>query len=181
MRRILLVFLVLAFLPAAASALTLQEVVTLSKAGVSEEVLMAMIDRDKTIFAIDANQLIALKRDGVSEKIVIALLKSGRQEPPPTQTPSAEVTSYVPTGPTLVMVGHGPERPNTYHSFDRLDLVGSPVFVYPTPGPFVYQTPYPVMAPVAPWLRTPAPCGAGSRPASGPRRFTDQVNCRHTR
>jgi len=74
MRRILLLFLMLALLPTAASALTLQEVVTLSKAGVSEEVLMAIIDRDHTIYAIDANQLIALKRDGVSEKIVIALL-----------------------------------------------------------------------------------------------------------
>jgi len=181
MRRTLLLFLMLALLPTAASALTLQEVVTLSKAGVSEDVLMAIIDRDHTIYAIDANQLIALKRDGVSEKIVIALLKSGRQEPPPTQTASADVTSYVPTGPTLVMVGHGPERPNTYHSFDRLDLVGSPVFFYPTPGPFAYQNRYPVVAPIAPWVRASASCGTGSRPASGPRKPADQVNCRRTR
>jgi len=179
MRRILPVFLVLALLPTVASALTLQEVVTLSKAGVSEEVLMAIIDRDKTIYAIDANQLIALKQDGVSEKIVIALLKSGRQEPPPTQT--VDVTSYVPTGPTLVMVGHGPERPNTYHNYDHLDFVGSSMFAYPSVGPFAYQNPYPVVAPIAPWLRTPAPCHAGSRPASGSRKPADQVNCRRTR
>src|SRR5438093_7231117 len=98
--------------------------------------MLAMIDRDKTIFPIDANQVIALKRDGVSEKIVIALLKSGRQEPPPGPAASPSVTSFVPNEPMLVMVGHGPDRPNTYHNFDTLDFVGSPVFVYPAPGPF---------------------------------------------
>jgi len=180
MRRILPLLVVLALLPTGASALTLHEVVTLSKAGVSEDVLLAMIDRDNTIFPIDASQLIALKRDGVSEKIVIALLKSGRQEPPPAQAASPTV-SFVSNEPTLVMVGHGPERPNTYHSFDRLDFVGSPVFVYPTPGPFGYQAPYAVGASVAPWLRTPPTCAAGHRATSGSRKPADPATCRRSR
>jgi hypothetical protein len=178
MHRILSLLFVLALLPTGASALTVQEVVTLSKAGVSDDVLMAMIDRDKTIFAIDASQLIALKRDGVSERIVIALLKSGREEPPPAPAPSP---AFVPNEPTLVMVGHGPERPNTYHSFDRLDYVGSPVFLYSTPGPFAYQTPYAVGVGVTPWLRGQPPCTTGHRVASGARKTAEPANCRRSR
>ena len=181
MRRILPLFLVIAFLPTTASALTLQEVVTLTKAGVSEAVMLAMIDRDNTIFAIDANQLVALKRDGVSEKITIALLKSGRQEPPPAPAPSPSVTSFVPNEPTLVMVGHGPERPNTYHNFDSLDFVGSPFSVYPPAGSFLYQTPYAVGVSAAPWMRTQPPCTTGHRVAPGARRPAEPVNCRRSR
>jgi hypothetical protein len=181
MRRILPLFLLLTLLPAGASALTLQEVVTLTKAGVSEDVLLAMIERDNTIFGIDANQLIALKRDGVSEKIVIALLKSGRQEPPPAPAPPAGIANFTPNEPTLVMVGHGPERPNTYHNFDQLDFVGSPIFVYPTSGPFLYSTPYAAAVPVAPWVRTQPACAAAHRPAPGARKPADKPNCRRSR
>jgi hypothetical protein len=150
--------------------------VALSKAGVSEDLLVAMIDRDKTIFAIDASQVIALKRDGVSEKIVIAMLKSGREEPSPIQTPSAGVASFVTTEPTLVAVGHGPERPNTYHSFDSLGG-----FVYPPFTPLVYSTPYLVGVSVAPSLRTASGCGGGRRVASGRRAPADQADCRRSR
>src|SRR6266849_7450331 len=74
MRIILPMFLVLALLlPASASALTVQEVVALSQAGVSDEVLLTLIDRDKTIFAIGPDQLVALTRDNVSEKLVLAM------------------------------------------------------------------------------------------------------------
>src|SRR5204863_87245 len=157
-----------------------QDVVTLTKAGLSEDVLLAMIQRDKTIFAIDANQLIALKRDGVGEKIVIALLNSGRQESP-VPVPSASANAFVPNEPTLVMVGHGPERPNTYHSFDSIDWASSPVFTFPTVGPFLYQTPYAVGVPAASWPRTQAPCTSGNRPAQGTRKPTESANCRRSR
>ena len=57
-----------------------QEVVALSKAGVSDEVLVTLIERDKTIFAIDSDQLIALTRDRVSEKVVLAMLRNSLDE-----------------------------------------------------------------------------------------------------
>jgi len=74
------VFLALVLLPAAASAVTLDEIVYLSKAGVSESVILALIDRDKTVFTISPDQLLSLKRDGVSDAVVLAMLKSGRSE-----------------------------------------------------------------------------------------------------
>jgi hypothetical protein len=173
MRRILPLCLLLALLPTSASALTVQDIVALSSAGVSENVLVAMIDRDRTIFAIDASQVIALKRDGVSEKVVIAMLKSGREEPVAGQTAASGVASFVANEPTLVAVGHGPERPNTYHSVDSLGG-----FVYPPFAPLVYSSPYLVGVSVAP----SAPgCSAGRRVASGRRIPTGQVDCRRSR
>jgi hypothetical protein len=133
MRIMLPVALLLAFLPAAASALTVQEVVALSKAGVSDEVLLTLIERDKTIFAIDSDQLIALTRDRVSEKLVLAMLRSGREEPPPSPVASANATHAAPADPGALMFGHGPSRPNTYHQFDLLGLVAPPSVVYAVP------------------------------------------------
>ena len=174
MRRILPLFLLLALPPTAASAVTVPEIVALAKAGVSEEVLVAMIDRDKAIFALDAGQVIALKHDGVSEKIVIAMLKSGREEP--RQTASAGAASCAATEPLLITVGHGPERPNTYHDIDKLGG-----FVYPPQWPIIYQAPYVVGIPAAPSPRTLAGCGDGQRAGSGPRRSADQADCRRSR
>ena len=181
MRRLLPLFVVFTLLPAAASALTVQEVVALSKAGVSEDVLLAMIDRDKTIFPIDAAQLIALKRDGVSEKIVIAMLRSGREEPPPPAEPPAEVLAAAAAGPTLLIVGHGPDRPNTYHSFDAL---GMPRFVYPLyplyPSGALYPVAPSITVPTVPsWARSAVTCGAGTRSTGQRKSGTDAADCRY--
>ena len=66
--------------PATASAVTIDQVVALSRAGVSEAVILALIDRDKTLFTIEPEQLVKLQREGLSDPILIAMLKSGRQE-----------------------------------------------------------------------------------------------------
>lgn len=153
MRIMLPVALLLALLPGTASALTVQEVVALSKAGISDEVLLTLIERDKTIFTIDSDQLIALTRDRVSERLVLAMLRSGRQEPPPSPAPAANVTHAVPADPGVVMFGHGPSRPNTYHEFDQLGLVGPSV---------VYVAPY--LA--APFAVSPALAAVPCSPAS---------------
>src|SRR5579864_6389917 len=53
--------------PRAASAATLEEVIALSSAGVSEAVLLALVERDQSVFALEVPQLVALKQAGVSE------------------------------------------------------------------------------------------------------------------
>lgn len=75
-----LVLLVVVLAPAAASALTLDEIVYMSKAGVSESIILALIDRDKTVFTMTPEQVVALQTDGVSEAVILAMLKSGRAE-----------------------------------------------------------------------------------------------------
>jgi len=154
MRIMLPVALLVMLLSSTASALTVQEVVALSKAGVSDEVLLSLIERDKTIFSIDANQLIALTRDRVSEKLVLAMLHSGRQEPPPpAPAPAANITHVVSAEPGSLMFGHGPSKPNTYHEFDQLGLAGPSV---------VYAAPYYVPSFAVPPALSPVPCQSGT-------------------
>jgi hypothetical protein len=180
MTRVLSLVLAIALAPAAAAALTVQEVVALSKAGVPESVVLAMIDRDKTIFPLDATQVIALQRDGVSERVVMALLKSGR-EPAPSQVGVLTTnTNIFPVEPVVVGVGHGPERPNTFHDFDALGN-----FVYPVTTPWLFSAAIPSVY-SRPFLggprqRTASACTPATRPVPGARTPAVAVNCRHAR
>jgi hypothetical protein len=121
MRAVFSLLALLALTPATASAVSIQEIVGLSKSGVSDDVILTLIERDNTIFTIEPEQLVALKRQGVSQAVVLAMLRSGRQPAGPTQT--ADATAALPSGvvpfaPETISVGHGPDRPNTYHQFD---------------------------------------------------------------
>jgi hypothetical protein len=107
--------------PVAASAVTIDQVVGLARAGVTDTVILALIDRDKTIFAIDSDQLLRLQREGVSEPVILAMLKSGRAEgDDAARADAADTAAFIAStlapGPELVIVGHGPERPNTAHA-----------------------------------------------------------------
>src|SRR6476659_5757148 len=67
-------------LPTTASAVTVDEIVGLARAGVTDAIILALIDRDKTLFAIEPEQIVKLQKDGVSEAVILAMLKSGREE-----------------------------------------------------------------------------------------------------
>jgi hypothetical protein len=123
----------LALLPAVASAVTVDQIVALSKAGVSEAIILALIERDKTLLTIEPDQIVALQRDGVSEKVIVAMLKSGRAEGDEAARndaaySAATIMSRLPTTPDLVVVGHGPDTPNTnyaagfYSSYPAADV-----------------------------------------------------------
>src|SRR5258708_3658903 len=92
MRNLLSVALIVALdllSPAPASAVTVKEIVSRSKAGVSEQVILALMDRDKTIFSRPVEETVTLKREGVSDAILVAMLRRGRGEPP--AAPAAQV------------------------------------------------------------------------------------------
>jgi hypothetical protein len=133
MRRYLLPLVLVAMLPATGRAVTSGEIVARSKAGVSDQVLVAMIDRDQTILAIDGDGVVALRGAGLSEAVVMAMLRSGRQSP--STTPVAESlgltrsTSVQPAEPLLTIVGHGPEGPGASARDERLYIVSVPVFI----------------------------------------------------
>ena len=122
MRAVVSLLLFLALTSATASAVSIQEIVALSNSGVSDEVILTLIERDNTIFTIEPDQLVVLQRQGVSQAVVLAMLRSGRQPATPTQ--AADAATALPHGvvgfaPETVIVGHGPDRPNTYHQFDH--------------------------------------------------------------
>src|SRR5262249_14820366 len=90
-----------------------------SKSGVSEPIILALIDRDKTIFTIEPDQLVSLRRDGVSETVILAMLKSGREEGEAGAAEAAAlntraIISTLSPVPEIVVIGHDPERPTDY-------------------------------------------------------------------
>jgi len=106
-----------------ASAVTVDQIVALSKAGVSEAVILALIDRDRSVLTIDPEQIVSLKREGLSDTLITAMLQSGRDE---AEQAAREVSSWnaaamlssLNSSPEVVVVGHGPDRPNTIHTED---------------------------------------------------------------
>jgi hypothetical protein len=106
--------------PRAASAITIDQVLSLAKAGVTDTVILALIDRDRTVFAIEPEQIVSLQRDGLSERVILAMLKSGRAEGEQAARADAAanaawIATNLATEPLTVTVGHGPDRPNTPH------------------------------------------------------------------
>jgi hypothetical protein len=137
--------------PRSASAITIDQVVSLAKAGVTDAVILALIDRDRTVFAIEPEQILALQRDGLSEKVILAMLKSGRAEGEQAARAdsaynSAWIATNLATEPLTVTVGHGPDRPNTPHidgfysgppvSAFAMAPYYAPTFRYRKPQPF---------------------------------------------
>ena len=145
-----IVLSVLAFVgltPRAALAITVDQVVALAKAGVTDTVILALIDRDRTVFAIEPEQIVSLQRDGLSEKVILAMLRSGRAEGEQAARADAAynaawIASAIPTEPLTVTVGHGPDRPNTPHVDGFYSGAPTSTFVAPSYyGPaFRYRT-----------------------------------------
>jgi hypothetical protein len=170
----------LVMLPATASAVTVDQIVALTKAGVSESVILALIERDKTVFTIEPEQLVKLQRDGVREAVILAMLKSGRAEGDAQaradSVQKAElVLSTLSAVPEVVLLGHGPDYPNVAtHFFSS----APPVDLLPVPYGFPYGVPYasdyaarhrarrPITNAVSPTRTSPALCIA--HPSTGP-------------
>ena len=135
----LLALVAVIFAPSAARAVTVDQIVQLSRAGVTETVILALIDRDKTIFTLEPEQLVTLKAQGVSERVVLAMLKSGRDEGERVAQAAAElnsgfIMSSLSSAPEVVVVGHGPDVPNGGWSPNT----GYPGFSEPIAVPYAY-------------------------------------------
>ena len=62
-----------------------REIIELTRAGLSDEVLLALIEIDQRVFPVDPATLKMLKDAGVSAKVIVAIVKSGRT---PSRSPS---------------------------------------------------------------------------------------------
>ena len=80
-RRALMAVVLLLAMTASAQAVTLRDIIDLSKAGLGEEVLLALIEVDGGVFNVDTDTLTRLKAAGVSETVIVALVRSGRSRP----------------------------------------------------------------------------------------------------
>ena len=152
--------------PGRASAVTIDEVVAMAKAGVSERVILAVIERDNSIFTIDPDQVVALQRQGLTEPVVLAMLRSGRPAGDEAaqreaEARATEVYHSAPVAPEIAIVGHGPDIPNT----TRAGYQFIPGIDYPAP-PFGYGYPYPPIIPFPPPYY--------DAPSSGARRHSER-------
>jgi hypothetical protein len=131
-RALLILLFVMTVAETRSSAVTVEQIVALSQSGVSDAVLLALIERDHPEFpiALAPEQLATLRQAGVSEAVVIAMLKSPRSAP---QVPERPIEMRRPVGPDVVIVGHAPDVPNG--SVEKSTVV----FLMPTPmgSPFV--------------------------------------------
>lgn len=108
MRRIapLLIIPLFMLVPARADALTVRDIVELTRAGLGEEVLLALIEVDRSVFPIDSASIKQLKADGVSDRVIVAMVRSGREAPPPEQVvPDAAALPPAPE-PQIVVIDH---------------------------------------------------------------------------
>ena len=85
MRRALIGLVMALATAASAQAVTVKDIVDLTKAGLGDEVLLALIEVDGGVFEVDASTLASLKSAGVSDKVIVALVRSGRARPLPVQ------------------------------------------------------------------------------------------------
>jgi hypothetical protein len=116
------IVLALSFVPSTASAITLREVIELTRAGLSDDVLLALIEIDPRVYPIDSETLRKLKESGVSERVIVAMVKSGRTQPAAAEVVPFEAVPPPPPEPQVVVVER--ERPVV-----REVLVAVPVFV----------------------------------------------------
>jgi hypothetical protein len=131
MRRALIALVaVLGLAAGRAEALTVRDVIELSKAGLGDSVLLALIEVDGSVFSTDTATLKKLKDGGVSEAVIVALIRSGRTQPAADPGPVVESDPPpAPREPQVVVIDHRDAQPS------------APV-VYPVAVP-VY-VPYPV-------------------------------------
>ena len=129
LRRTAFTLLTVLALAARAEAVSIRDVIELTKAGLSDQVLLALIEVDRSVFAIDTATLKQLKEAGVSDPVIVALIRSGRArapEPPPVVEPVP--TTYDPPArpePEVIVIDH-----------------------HDTPAPPPAAVPYPVAVPV---------------------------------
>lgn len=160
MRRLVvaLAFVTCAASPAAAQTLTTKDVLDLTKAGLSQEALIALIEVHRAVFPVDRDTLMHLKAQGVADNVIVAMIRSGRDPiaPPPPPPPAPTTSVIVDRGDgtpeliikdrspdqTRVLVVEEPEEPR----YDRRIRSGERIREVPVAVP-VYVT-APVVGPV---------------------------------
>lgn len=95
-----------------ARAVTVRDIIELSKAGLPDEILTAVIDADRTIFTLDKDQILELKKAGVSEAVLLKMLRSRaeyeREAERGPESDSRPVPHAEPALPEVVVIGATP-------------------------------------------------------------------------
>lgn len=153
---LLTTLMTVAFFASPARAVTLREIVELTRAGLNEEILLALIEVDSRVFPIDAETIKWLSESGVSPRVIEAVVRSGRparREEAPIE-PSPRPGPFQPPPPQVIVI----EREA------------------PSPAPVIVTVPVYVTAPVLMTRdRRVRTVESGSHPTGG--FINDGANC----
>jgi len=132
MRRVFIaLFATLALISARAEAVTIRDLIELSKAGLGDDVLLALIEVDRTVFTIDLATLKKLKDAGVSDKVIVALIRSGRSSAPelvPAPPPAPGSSSFASTVGSCLASCTISRRPPTMVPIDSTRFLGAGIW-----------------------------------------------------
>ncbi len=132
-----------------AQAVTIEEIIQLSRAGLGADVLVALVDTSDSVFTVDAARVLELKSAGVPERVILALIAKGRgaQDPgAPPPTASAATAAAPAATPSVVVINDDGPCPQP-----------APVIVsVPVAYPFFIGHPH---APIGVVQRQPVPTG----------------------
>jgi hypothetical protein len=130
-RLALILAFVLVLAPAVAEAVTLKDIIDLTKAGLGDDVLLALIEVDDGhVFSIDNDTLAQLKQAGVSERVIVAMIRSGRMAPAAVPDQGNVQTSWTTAPPTYDPQQDSPYAPAQPQMIVREVEVPVPVPVY---------------------------------------------------
>jgi hypothetical protein len=101
-----------------AQPLTLADVKTMTKSGVSDEVILSQIRNSHTVYRLDTQEIIDLKDAGVSQRVIDFMINTANTSVAPPDAPESSATVYE------EVVVPGPPPPPVYES----------VYVAPGPG-----------------------------------------------
>lgn len=103
--------------PAPAEAVTLRDLVELSKQGLGDDLLIALVEAEKSVFHLSAADVKSLKEQGLSDRLLIHLLQTPSLRPdPPSRLHVADAPAPV-YEPAPVMI------------IERIDTIVVPVYV----------------------------------------------------
>jgi len=78
---------------------TVQDLIKLKAAGLSDEILIALIESDGSVFHLKADDVIAIRKEGLSEKVIMAMLMTAVKRAP-APVVSRPVSASTPAPPS---------------------------------------------------------------------------------
>jgi hypothetical protein len=117
---------VLLCVPTTARAVTIDDIVALSNAGVTDSIVIAVIDADQTVFDLTPQQILELKQAGVSDSVVVKMVGTSREfegRPMRREAPSLVIIGEKP----LSQEPRSPDPPPPAASFTVITPLFAPV------------------------------------------------------
>ena len=126
MRALLTTFVLVCGLAGRAEAVSLRDLIDLSKQGLSDDILIALVEAEQSVFHLGAADVRSLKAQGLSDRLVIHLLQT------PSLRPAPELRLHVVGGreqPRYETPVQRKEPAPQVVVIDRVETVAVPVYV----------------------------------------------------